>query len=59
MNLSAKSEYKTVNDIPYRDSEGGNAYALELCHLDVYYPVGGIDRPTVICFRSQKRKGSE
>ncbi len=35
MNLSAKSEHKTVNDIPYRDSAGESAYALERCLLDV------------------------
>ena len=40
MNLSAKNEHKTVNDIPYRDSAGESAYALERCCLDVHYPVG-------------------
>ena len=50
MNLSAKSEYKTVNDIPYRDSAGESAYALERCLLDVHYPVGGKGCPTVVWF---------
>ena len=50
MNLSAKSEHKTVNDIPYRDSAGESAYALERCLLDVHYPVGGKGCPTVVWF---------
>lgn len=41
-------DYRTESDIAYR--EQGNAYALERCKIDLYYPTKGKDYPTVVWF---------
>jgi acetyl esterase/lipase len=43
-----QSKYATVRDIPYRTE--GDAYALERCRLDVYYPEHETGCPTVVWF---------
>lgn len=40
--------YNIVNDISYRTE--GNEYALSRCKLDVYYPEGIKDFPTIVWF---------
>lgn len=40
--------YKTVTGIPYHP--GVSSYADERCILDVYYPEGVTDFPTVVWF---------
>lgn len=46
--ISALAQYTQVNDIPY--VKEGNAYALERCKLDVYYPTDKKDVPVVVWF---------
>ncbi|MDR1330943.1 MAG: carboxylesterase family protein, partial [Tannerella sp.] len=43
-----QTEYTTLRDIPYRTE--GDAYALERCRLDIYYPEHVTGRPTVVWF---------
>jgi acetyl esterase/lipase len=42
------AEYRTVQDIPYRTE--GDAYSLERCKLDVYYPERETGFATVVWF---------
>lgn len=47
--ISAQNdEYRELDDIHYRTS--GDAYALERCILDLYYPVGITGFPTIVWF---------
>lgn len=47
--LAANSQnYRTVSDIVYRDK--CDAYQTERCRLDVYYPEGVADFPTIVWF---------
>lgn len=43
-----KLTYRTLKDVPYRTS--GDAYALERCKLDIYYPENLEDFATVVWF---------
>lgn len=46
-----KPSYETVPDIPYRADDGTpDAYALQQCRLDLYYPAGKKDFPTIVWF---------
>ena len=40
--------YRTIKDVPYRTT--GDAYSLERCKLDIYYPEKMKDFPTVVWF---------
>lgn len=40
--------YRTIKDVPYRIT--GDAYSLERCKLDIYYPEKMKDFPTVVWF---------
>ncbi|CAK7053126.1 MAG: hypothetical protein PARBA_01873 [Parabacteroides sp.] len=40
--------YRTIRDLPYRTT--GDAYSLERCKLDIYYPENMKDFPTVVWF---------
>lgn len=40
--------YRTIKDLPYRTT--GDAYSLERCKLDIYYPENIKDFPTVVWF---------
>jgi acetyl esterase/lipase len=44
----SQTTYRTINDIPYRDSN--DSYAKERCVLDIYYPENTQDFATVIWF---------
>lgn len=41
-------EYETVKNILYRDNPSKDSYVDSLCRMDLYYPVGKKDFPTVI-----------
>ncbi|MGL5913833.1 MAG: alpha/beta hydrolase [Bacteroidales bacterium] len=43
-------EYTTLSTIPYR--KAGNAYALERCKLDFYYPKDSFNYATIVWFHS-------
>ncbi len=44
------TDYKTVTDILYRDNPTADSYIDSLCRLDLYYPEGKTDFPTIIWF---------
>lgn len=46
--FSQTENYQTIQDIPYRS--GKDAYVLERCKLDIYYPEHTTDFPTVVWF---------
>ncbi len=50
-------EYKTLEDIPYVEADDADAYRKERCKLDVYYPAGEKDFPTLIWFHGGGLKG--
>ena len=52
----AQTSYKTAKDIIYSSSDD---YALERCHLDVYFPQDGKDCPVVIWFHGGGLTGGE
>lgn len=43
-------KYRTETDILYRSGDNLDDYARERCRLDVYYPEGGRNFPTVVWF---------
>lgn len=49
--------YRTQTDIPYRTE--GDEYARERCRLDIYYPEGMTDFPTVVWFHGGGLTGGE
>lgn len=55
--LQAQVTYKTDNDIPYVSSFETDAYRKERCKLDVYYPVGKKDFPTIVWFHGGGLEG--
>lgn len=42
--------YRTDKDVPYISGSETDAYRLERCKLDIYYPEGIKDFPTVVWF---------
>ncbi len=54
---STHSDYKSENDIPYREAAVG--YAQERCKLDVYYPTNAQDAPVVVWFHGGGIEGGE
>jgi len=46
----AQNGYKTERDIPYIPATEKDAYRVERCKLDVYYPENKKDFPTVVWF---------
>lgn len=50
MALSAQTVYQTKTDIPYISDSETNSYRVERCKLDIYYPEGIKDFPTVVWF---------
>ena len=50
-------EYCTISNVSYRDA--GDAYALERCQLDFYYPQGVKDYPTVVWFHGGGLTGGD
>lgn len=45
---SASPTYRLLENIPYRQE--GDAYSLQRCKLDLYYPEHGADLPVVVWF---------
>lgn len=54
-----KVEYKTVAEISYRDGENLDDYARQRCKLDLYFPAGAKDFPTVVWFHGGGLKSGE
>ena len=50
VSLSAQTIYKDKKDISYLLENETDAYRLERCKLDIYYPEGIKDFPTVVWF---------
>lgn len=50
MALSAQTVYQTRTDIPYLLNNETDSYRTERCKLDIYYPEGIKDFPTVVWF---------
>lgn len=59
LSLSARSSYKTEKDISYISSAETDPYRRERCKLDIYYPEGLKDFPTVIWFHGGGLTGGE
>lgn len=51
--------YRLVKDIPYFDDEQTDAYKLERCFLDVYYPTDVEDFATIVWFHGGGITGGE
>ena len=50
--------YRTVKNIAYRDA-AGDVYIDSLCRLDLYYPIGKIDFPTIVWFHGGSLTGGK
>ena len=51
MALSAQTVYQTQTNIPYLlNDDETDSYRTERCKLDIYYPEGIRDFPTVVWF---------
>ncbi len=47
---TANQQYAMEKDIPYRSGDALTDYMKERCRLDVHYPAGKVDFPTVVWF---------
>lgn len=54
---AAGSEYRTEEDILYREGDNLTDYMKERCRLDIYYPVDAKDYPTVVWFHGGGLRG--
>jgi len=50
-------QYETKTDIPYRTGDDLTPYMRERCKLDLYYPVGAKEFPTVVWFHGGGLRG--
>ena len=57
LTLQAQETYKTVKDISYIPAGETDGYRKERCKLDVYYPVGNKDFPTIVWFHGGGLEG--
>lgn len=57
LTLQAQETYKTVKDISYIPAGETDGYRNERCKLDVYYPVGKKDFPTIVWFHGGGLEG--
>ena len=57
LTLQAQETYKTVKDISYIPAGETDGYRKERCKLDVYYPVGTKDFPTIVWFHGGGLEG--
>ena len=57
LTLQAQETYKTVKDISYIPAGETDGYRKERCKLDVYYPVGKKDFPTIVWFHGGGLEG--
>ena len=48
--VQAQDTYRTDKDVPYISGSETDAYRLERCKLDLYYPENAKDFPTVVWF---------
>ena len=48
--VQAQDTYRTDKDVPYISDSETDAYRLERCKLDLYYPENAKDFPTVVWF---------
>ena len=55
--LQTQETYKTVKDISYIPAGETDGYRKERCKLDVYYPVGKKDFPTIVWFHGGGLEG--
>ena len=53
----AQDMYKTERDISYIPTAEKDAYRIERCKLDVYYPEGRTDFPTIVWFHGGGLEG--
>ncbi len=51
--------YRLVENIPYREGAGGDAYMKERCRLDVYHPTTAPGFPTVVWFHGGGLTGGQ
>lgn len=52
-------EYKMVTNVPYTDAAETDAYRLERCKLDIYYPTQSEGFPTLIWFHGGGLTGGQ
>ncbi|MBQ8502002.1 MAG: alpha/beta hydrolase [Bacteroides sp.] len=57
MNLYAQDTYCLLQDLSYVSDAETDAYRKERCKLDVYYPVGKKDFPTIVWFHGGGLEG--
>lgn len=57
--LSAQTTYKTEKEISYLLNNETDSYRLERCKLDIYYPEGIKDFPTIVWFHGGGLTGGE
>lgn len=58
--LSAMAQhYTTLKDIPYVSENETDAYRLERCKLDIYYPEGVTNFPTIVWYHGGGLEGGE
>lgn len=55
--LHAQVSYKTVTDVSYVSPDESDAYRRERCKLDVYYPEGATNCPTIVWFHGGGLEG--
>lgn len=55
--VQAQTAYKTVKNLSYLRSGEQDAYRKERCKLDVYYPEGAKDFPTIVWFHGGGLEG--
>ncbi len=53
----AQQTYKTVTDISYINESETDAYRKERCKLDIYYPEGATDFPTIVWYHGGGLEG--
>lgn len=55
--LHAQDAYKTERELPYVTASETDAYRKERCKLDIYYPAGKTDFPTIVWFHGGGLEG--
>ncbi len=55
--LTAQNRYEFIENIPYISENETNAYKLERCKLDLYYPSGIKDYPVLVWFHGGGLEG--
>ena len=55
--VQAQDTYRTDKDVPYISGSETDAYRLERCKLDVYYPENKKDFSTIVWFHGGGKEG--